>query len=374
MIIDPSTSATLRRLDLRWVVLIGIGLIPWAPRPSAADPIELGSDARQRSGVVGPLGDRTLRFRERSEPDCFERCAVELAVGLADKTAEPATWQILYRERGDVSKFEMAFDGQVLEARYVSDARYAPEGLTTTLRWRWVPARQRFEALDPRVDNPHARRQEAMKQAMARGDLASAQSLAWLIGDSPDGGHTLIGDETMGKLWHATHRVAKAHFEQGRSLAAAALIGALARNPPVVSPHPQERTATYCIPVTGPTCTHADGHWTGEINQLPKTPLNTQIVNDCAWFMLESGDLKLIDLALGLLEQVVAHAPLRMAAHLNLADGLYQRDQEGDRARAVAAYRRYLEGRQREGRAVPAAVRQRIEQRLAERAKSPDPD
>jgi hypothetical protein len=246
--------------------------------------------------------------------------------------------------------------GSKLSVRFWGN-RYDSDGSYVLHSWRWELQKECLIELPPVTHDPWVQKKRQLRALLAADQFDKAWALADEMGPGPNGFFD-ESDEQFQLFVGAVHRRATALHRAGRKEAAAALVVRLLTAPPYEDWPSTEEEVEWFVVEYERLRTSVDKPSTKLLSRIRVTAANVAYVNDLGFFLVEGDEAVL---ALVLLEQVVARAPERVVAWLNLADAQWdRRDSEPDE-RSAESYRRYIDGMTRQGRqsAIPARAWQR---------------
>ncbi len=289
----------------------------------ADDDFELDPDAiEERVFELDGGVTATLRWVARPYPDPV--CGYDLDLAWTDPSGTSRTQRLLDHNAGGGGGcgLTVTADADGLVLHWPDTSRYAEEGAVQHERFRLDHDAGEYYSAEAWRTSRWADHLVRLQGLLDRGEFAAARALVAEIGTSPNGGHTPADADVLARFAAATHREALRAHQEGRKEAAAALVRTFLAETPI---HDGGQLDEPCYLLTlGPSDRP-------HVARLAPTDEHHRIVNDLGFILAEAGDLAA---AIPLLEQVVALAPDRAVAWLNLADA---RDAAGDREGAAAA-------------------------------------
>lgn len=309
---------------------------------ASTDVQEFTDEAHVTSTLLPSWHGMTVRVLVKTEHDKWIHFRTQITVQWQARAIHGE--QILFEGLSFGVETERG-DGTAVRVQFASDARTDSLGSYRLRSWRWDARQQLFVEMTPVSYDPWPGKKQHLATILASGQIQTAWRYAEAMGASPN---PCCGDETD-ELYllfvRAVHRRATVLYCSDRRREAAKLVTQLITEPPYRDWPPSQGDAQWFS---------IDNHWlhhtdvpTRLLSRISATPTNIRLVNDLAFLLLEGNNAVL---ATSLLEQVVAHAPERLVAWLNLADARWdQRDNDSDEG-ATQAYVQYIEGMTIQGR------------------------
>lgn len=183
--------------------------------------------------LSGPLGDSfrgsQLRYEVKSEFQGGDYYWVRTSLRWGNRE------QVLFEGMGTApaQAVRLHLDGaETVVVREPTGNRFADENQVTTTRWSWNERQQRFVKAGSVTTSPYQIGSAAVRQALERGDLASARKHLRAIGCTPNGGHTLLFRRWLAEFFAAAVHRARMEADRARPAAAAAVVLGLVLEPP----------------------------------------------------------------------------------------------------------------------------------------------